>query len=115
MCLTVSFNLNLKEHLAERGEQNHAILGELERTLALLAFEEPDKSPFGDLLHPTHRQRVASELNAAILKAEHRESTTPQLVSLMKLVMWAQDQLDQRKVGALLLQPFLKCISETVD
>jgi len=87
-----------QEHLAERGEQNHAILGELERTLALLAFEDPDKSPFGDLLHPTHRQRVASELNAAILKAEHRESTTPQLVSLMKLVMWAQDQLDQRKV-----------------
>ena len=41
---------------------------------------------------------MASELNAAILKAEHRESTTPQLVSLMKLVMWAQDQLDQKKV-----------------
>nr|SVE75369.1 EOG090X0CTI [Daphnia dolichocephala] len=87
-----------QEHLAERGEQNPAILGELERTLALLAFEDPEKSPFGDLLHPSHRQRVASELNAAILKAEHRESTTPQLVSLMKLVMWSQDQLDQRKV-----------------
>ena len=101
-----------KEHLAERGEQNHTILGELERTLALLAFEEPDKSPFGDLLHPTHRQRVASELNAAILKAEHRESTTPQVVSLMKLVMWAQDQLDQRKVGALLSEYFSELISE---
>lgn len=87
-----------QEHLAERGEQNPAILGELERTLALLAFEDPEKSPFGDLLHPSHRQRVASELNAAILKAEHRESTTPQLVSLMKLVMWAQDQLDMKKV-----------------
>lgn len=87
-----------QEHLAERGEHNPAILVELERTLALLAFDEPDKSPFGDLLHPSHRQRVASELNAAILKAEHRESTTPQLVSLMKLVMWAQDQLDQKKV-----------------
>nr|CAG4645090.1 EOG090X0CTI [Leptodora kindtii] len=87
-----------QEHLAERGEQNPAILGELERTLALLAFDDPEKSPFGDLLHPSHRQRVASELNAAILKAEHRESTTPQLVSLMKLVMWAQDQLDQKKV-----------------
>nr|CAG4650455.1 EOG090X0CTI [Sida crystallina] len=87
-----------QEHLAERGEQNPAILVELERTMALLAFDDPEKSPFGDLLHPSHRQRVASELNAAILKAEHRESTTPQLVSLMKLVMWAQDQLDQKKV-----------------
>ncbi len=84
--------------MAERGEHNPAILVELERTLALLAFDDPEKSPFGDLLHPSHRQRVASELNAAILKAEHRESTTPQLVSLMKLVMWAQDQLDQKKV-----------------
>lgn len=101
-----------QEHLAERGEQNPAILGELERTLALLAFDDPEKSPFGDLLHPSHRQRVASELNAAILKAEHRESTTPQLVSLMKLVMWAQDQLDQRKVSSLLIDSYS---SQTTD
>ena len=46
-----------QEHLAERGEQNPSILGELERTLALLAFDDPEKSPFGDLLHPSHRQR----------------------------------------------------------
>nr|CAG4641175.1 EOG090X0CTI [Eulimnadia texana] len=87
-----------QEHLAERGEQNPAILSELERTLALLAFDDPEKSPYGDLLHLSHRQKVASELNAAILKAEHGEATTPQLVSLTKLVLWAQDQLDQKKI-----------------
>jgi hypothetical protein len=76
-----------------------------------LAFDDPEKSPFGDLLHTSHRQRVASELNAAILKAEHRESTTPQLVSLMKLVMWSQDQLDQRKVGAKLSEYFSELVS----
>jgi hypothetical protein len=47
----------IQEHLAERGEQNPSILSELERTLALLAFDDPEKSPFGDLLHPSHRQR----------------------------------------------------------
>ena len=45
-------------HLAERGEQNVDILVELERTLALLAFEQPEGSPFGELLHPSQRQKV---------------------------------------------------------
>lgn len=45
-------------HLAERGEENPEILAELERTLALLAFENPELSPFGELLHPSQRQKV---------------------------------------------------------
>lgn len=53
----IEFYFFIQEHLAERGEQNPAILSELERTLALLAFDDPEKSPFGDLLHPSHRQR----------------------------------------------------------
>lgn len=84
-------------HLAERGEENPEILAELERTLALLAFEDPESSPFGDLLHPSQRQTVASELNAAILEMENREST-PKLANLLKLLLWAQNELDQKKV-----------------
>ena len=45
-------------HLAERGEECPEILTELERTLALLAFEEPENSPFGELLHPSQRHKV---------------------------------------------------------
>ena len=45
-------------HLAERGEENPEILQELERSLALLAFDDPEGSPFGDLLHPSQRQKV---------------------------------------------------------
>ena len=45
-------------NLAERGVENPDILVELERTLALLAFDEPEKSPFGDLLHLSQRQKV---------------------------------------------------------
>lgn len=87
-----------QEQLAERGEENQEVLGELERTLALLAFDEPEKSPFGDLLHPSHRQKVASELNAAILKMENQDSTTPKLANLLKLLLWAQDELDKKKM-----------------
>lgn len=34
------------------------MLAELERTLALLAFEDPANCPFGDLLNSSHRQKV---------------------------------------------------------
>lgn len=47
-----------QEQLSEAGESDPSALAELERTLALLAFEEPLASPFSDLLQPTHRQKV---------------------------------------------------------
>ncbi|XP_076450491.1 glucose-induced degradation protein 8-A homolog [Babylonia areolata] len=81
-------------HLAERVEENPDVLTELEKTLALLAFENPENSPFGELLHISQRQKVASELNAAVLEVD----ATPELASLLKLVMWGQDELDKRKV-----------------
>ncbi|XP_023234918.1 glucose-induced degradation protein 8 homolog [Centruroides vittatus] len=87
-----------QDQLAERGEENREILSELERTLALLAFDEPEKSPFGELLRLSHRQKIASEVNAAILDMENRESITPKLAILLKLLLWAQDELDKKKI-----------------
>ncbi|CAG2201745.1 glucose-induced degradation protein 8 homolog [Mytilus galloprovincialis] len=81
-------------HLAERGDENPEILSELERTLALLAFENPESSPFGELLHPSQRQKVASELNAAILEMD----STPKLANLVKLLLWSQEELDKKKI-----------------
>lgn len=95
-----------QEHLAERGQRDPAVLHELERTLALLAFEQPQDSPFGDLLHPSHRQKVASELNGAILRAQNQEETTPLLAELLKLMLWAQDELRKKGVG----YPYMKDI-----
>jgi len=86
------------EHLAERGEEDSAVLQELERTLALLAFEDPTNCPFADLLSPAHRQQVASELNAAILRAEHAESTQSKLAVSLKMLLWAQEELDKKRV-----------------
>lgn len=85
--------------MTEAGESNPDVLSELERTLALLAFEKPQNSPFSDLLEQAHRQKVASELNAAILKMEHHEHTSPRIINLLKLILWAQSELDKRNVS----------------
>ena len=49
-----------QSHLSERVEENPDVLSELEKTLALLAFENPENSPFGELLHISQRQKVWS-------------------------------------------------------
>lgn len=48
-----------QQELAPRVEEASAPLGEMERTLALLAFDNPASSPFGELLHVSHRQKVS--------------------------------------------------------
>ena len=42
--------------------------------------------------------QVASELNAAILRLESSSDPTTRLETLLKLLLWAQGQLDQKKV-----------------
>ncbi|CAO1355115.1 unnamed protein product [Diamesa hyperborea] len=85
--------------ISEAGETNPEVLNELERTLALLAFEKPQNSPFSDLLDQTHRQKVASELNAAILNIEHKSSQSPRIMNVLKLILWAQSELDKRNIS----------------
>uniref|UniRef100_A0A3Q3RD74 CTLH domain-containing protein n=1 Tax=Monopterus albus TaxID=43700 RepID=A0A3Q3RD74_MONAL len=60
-------------------------LTEMERTPALLAFDNPEDSPFGDLLNMMQRQKVWSEMNQCLAK-------------VLKLLLWAQNELDQKKV-----------------
>ncbi|KAJ8325614.1 hypothetical protein BDV3_001148 [Batrachochytrium dendrobatidis] len=86
-----------QEELAPRGEENPEFLNELERTMALLAFEDTYKSPVGDLLNHSQRQKTASELNAAILTTQCQEKD-PKLPSLLKMLVWAQNQLDEKVV-----------------
>ena len=42
--------------------------------------------------------QVASELNAAILKAEHADNTQPKVAVGLKLVLWAQNELDKKRI-----------------
>jgi len=84
-----------QEYLAPRGEENAAFLEELERTIALLAFEDSSNSPVSDLLQPSQRQKTASELNAAILSSQCQEKE-PRLPVLLKMMQWAQSRLDEK-------------------
>lgn len=86
-----------QNHLCEYGENNPQIQEELERTMALLAFENPNDSPFCDLLLPVQRQRLSGEVNSAILEFENMESNA-KLTVLIKMLLWSQDLLDKRAV-----------------
>jgi len=84
-----------QEELAHRGEENAAFLEELEKTMALLAFENQLASPVGNLLDNAQRQKTASELNAAILTSQCQEKD-PKLPALLKMLLWSQQQLDEK-------------------
>ncbi|KAI9120481.1 hypothetical protein K1719_007514 [Acacia pycnantha] len=84
-----------QEELAPRGEENQSFLEELERTVALLAFEDVSKCPVGELLDISQRLKTASEVNAAILTSQSHEKD-PKLPSLLKMLLWAQNQLDEK-------------------
>jgi hypothetical protein len=87
-----------QNHLCEYGENNERIQEELERTMALLAFDDPNDSPFSDLLQSVQRQRLASEVNSAILEFENLESNA-KLTILIKMLLWSQDLLDRRNIN----------------
>jgi hypothetical protein len=74
-------------------------LEELERTMALLAFESR-KSPVGDLLDHSQRQKIASELNAAILTSQCQEKD-PKLPSMLKMLVWAQVRFSLSKTESI--------------
>ncbi|KAB2065207.1 hypothetical protein ES319_A09G074900v1 [Gossypium barbadense] len=72
-----------------------SFLEELERTVSLLAFEDVSNCPVGELLDISQRLKTASEVNAAILTSQSHEKD-PKLPSLLKMLIWAQNQLDEK-------------------
>ncbi|KAA8519837.1 hypothetical protein F0562_014073 [Nyssa sinensis] len=84
-----------QEELAPRGEENQSFLQELERTIALLAFEDVTNCPVKELLDISQRLKTASEVNAAILTSQSHEKD-PKLPNLLKMLVWAQNQLDEK-------------------
>ncbi|KAJ2783433.1 hypothetical protein H4R18_001698 [Coemansia javaensis] len=84
-----------QEELAPHGEEHPELLRELERTMALLAFDVGGDSPLAGLLDFSHRQKTANELNAALLAA-HSQPREPKLPALLQLLAWSQEQLDEK-------------------
>jgi len=86
-----------QEELAPRGEENPEFLAELEKTMALLAFEASPAAPpsISELLSPAQRMRTASAVNAAILESLS-QGKEAKLVALLKLLCWGESMLDER-------------------
>ncbi|CAK5280498.1 unnamed protein product [Mycena citricolor] len=86
-----------QDELARRGEERPEFLSELERTMALLAFDMSGSPPHGiaDLLSPTQRMKTAGEVNAAILESMS-QGKEAKLVGLLKLMTWGESMLEER-------------------
>jgi hypothetical protein len=86
-----------QEELAPRGEESPEFLLELERTMALLAFESSPSVPesLAELLSPEQRMKTAGELNAAILDSLSYGKEA-KLVALIKLFCWGESMLAER-------------------
>jgi|EndMetStandDraft_8_1072994.scaffolds.fasta_scaffold787228_1 hypothetical protein len=55
-----------QDNLVDKCEQNKEELEKLEQTYALLAFDRPEDSPFGKLMHSSQRLILSSAINEAI-------------------------------------------------
>jgi hypothetical protein len=86
-----------QEELAPRGEESPEFLSELERTMALLAFDSAPNAPsaIADLLSPAQRMKTAGEVNAAILESMSQGKEV-KLVGLLKLLCWGETMLEEK-------------------
>ncbi|KAI0320339.1 CTLH/CRA C-terminal to lish motif domain-containing protein [Amylostereum chailletii] len=86
-----------QEELAPRGEESPEFLSELERTMALLAFDASPAVPsaISDLLSPAQRMKTAGEVNAAILES-FSQGKESKLTALLRLLSWGESLLSER-------------------
>ena len=86
-----------QDELAPRGEESPEFLAELERTMALLAFESSPLMPtsVSELLSPSQRLKTAAEVNAAILESLS-QGKEAKLVGLLRLLCWGEAMLEER-------------------
>jgi len=86
-----------QEELAPRGEESPEFLAELERTMALLAFESSPLAPpaISELLSPAQRMKTAGEVNAAILESLS-QGKEAKLLGLLRLLCWGESLLSER-------------------
>lgn len=84
--------LALASPLSEEADGDSVRTAELERALALLAYEHPEGSPFAAVLSPAARAAVAADANAAALEAAGR-SPSPRLPALLRALLASSAQL----------------------
>jgi len=95
------------EELAPLGEEHPHLMSELEQTMALFVFAtppagapEPTSAPpyVEELLGFEHRQRLAEEMNTAILSSQSRNAQ-PKLPQLMRMWVYGEQLLGPNGPG----------------
>ncbi|KAL7073354.1 hypothetical protein ACQ4LE_006946 [Meloidogyne hapla] len=87
------------------------LFAKLEQTYALLAFDNPETSPFGYLMSLNQRNMLAYEVNESILSALNKPSIS-RLEQLFRLMVWNQHQLKTKGDGRLLTKENAEDISK---
>uniref|UniRef100_A0A915DGZ7 CTLH domain-containing protein n=1 Tax=Ditylenchus dipsaci TaxID=166011 RepID=A0A915DGZ7_9BILA len=80
-----------QDYLLDKCEQPPELFTKLEQTYALLAFDNPESSPFGYLMSLNQRNMLANEVNEVALACLNK-SPTSKLEKLFKLMVWSQNQ-----------------------
>jgi len=80
-----------QENLMDKYDQPPDLFAKLEQTYALLAFDNPENSPFGYLLSIKQRNMLAHEVNSAILTTLERNPVS-KLEHLLRTMVWNQHQ-----------------------
>lgn len=84
-----------QEHLVDKCDQNKEESDKLEQSYALLAFDNPEDSPFGKLMHTNQRLTLSSAINEAIFN-EMNVQPSSKLQKLMSIMVWNRYQTIMR-------------------
>ncbi|WFC99665.1 hypothetical protein MYAM1_002410 [Malassezia yamatoensis] len=91
------------EHLAPLGEEHGSLLNEIEQTMSLFVFDMSSGSPaipaYAQRLYSKdYRQRVADELNSAILASQSYHCSA-KLLELVQMLRYSEQLLGQNGPG----------------
>lgn len=78
--------------LIDKCDQPPDLFTKLEQTYALLAFDNPEQSPFGKLMGLDQRNMLANEVNSSILESL-KKNPTSKLELLFRSLVWDKIQL----------------------
>ncbi len=85
-----------EEELARRVEGDEGLLRELESAMALLLFEEPEKSPLCHFLSQGYTHETADLLNESILASETRAGDgRSRLPVMLRLLLWLEARAEE--------------------
>nr|CAD2147948.1 unnamed protein product [Meloidogyne enterolobii] len=87
------------------------LFAKLEQTYALLAFDNPETSPFGYLMSLNQRNMLAYEVNEAILSTLNKPSIS-RLEKLFRVMVWNHHQQKTKDDGRLLTKENAEDISK---